>query len=146
MSRSTRNNTPAVVTKVCPRLRALGVTPFEFPATTEFFYKDSSTKDGLAVWSKVAERDYNRGYNARRALRDAIATRDAIDNKKSAEYKSAHAIVVECENKVAEIESDARTRLTGRVARTFASAAPVVADDNATPATKTRKSRKSVAA
>lgn len=34
------------------------------PATTEFFYRDKSQKDGLSPWSKDAERAYNKAYYA----------------------------------------------------------------------------------
>lgn len=99
---TTRKRTPkatppanAIPTKVCPFLRAIGADEFEFPATTEFFYKDKSTKDGLAVWSKQGERIYNRGYNARKALASAEevvkATKAGSKARKEANAKLAEA-------------------------------------------------------
>lgn len=35
-----------------------------YAATTEFFYRDKSQKDGLSPWSKDAERAYNKAYYA----------------------------------------------------------------------------------
>jgi hypothetical protein len=53
-----------------------------FPATAEFFYRDKSQKDGLAPWSKDAERSYNRAYYA--GLKKAKATRKRdIDNTRN---------------------------------------------------------------
>lgn len=72
---TSRKRTPkanADTMKVCPFLRAIGADEFEFPATSEFFYKDKTTKDGLAVWSKAGERLYNKGYRARKNLAGAI--------------------------------------------------------------------------
>ena len=99
MARTTRtpkNDTPM---KVCPFLRAIGADVFEFEATTDNFYRDKSTKDGLAVWSKVGERLYNQGYTARKRLAAAIELRDA--NKKGTKaYKELDAKVVEAQAKV----------------------------------------------
>jgi hypothetical protein len=65
MARTTRKSN--VPTKVCTK------SGKSFPATTEFFYKDKSQKDGLSPWSKDAERAYNAAYAA--ALKKAGVTR-----------------------------------------------------------------------
>lgn len=94
-ARTSRPPQNAIPTKVCPFLRAIGASVFEYPATAEFFYKDKSTKDGLAVWSKVGERIYNRGYNARKALAVATeavaATKAGTKARKEANVKLAEA-------------------------------------------------------
>lgn len=46
------------------------------PATTEFFYRDKSQKDGLSPWSKEAEREYNKAYRAGLAVAKVTRKKD----------------------------------------------------------------------
>lgn len=85
--------------KVCPFLRATGADVFEFEATTDNFYRDKSTKDGLAVWSKQGERLYNKGYTARKRLAAAIELRDA-EKKGTKAYKELSVKVNEAQEAV----------------------------------------------
>lgn len=56
-----------VNTKVCT------FTKQAMPATSEFFYRDKSQKDGLSPWSKAGEAAYNNAYH--KALKALGATR-----------------------------------------------------------------------
>jgi hypothetical protein len=56
-----------VSTKVC------SFTKQAMPATSEFFYRDKSQKDGLSPWSKAGEAAYNNAYH--KALKVLGATR-----------------------------------------------------------------------
>lgn len=127
---TTRKRTPkatppenAIPTKVCPFLRAIGADEYEFPATTEFFYRDKSTKDGLAVWSKQGERIYNRGYNARKALIAAEADVKATKAGTKARKEANEALLV-AKSKVADAEQEGAFKY-GRVKRVHGAAMQV---------------------
>lgn len=112
-----------VPTKVCPFLRAIGANIFEFPATSEFFYKDKSTKDGLAVWSKQGERIYNRGYNARKALAAAEEVANGL-KKGTKARKEADIVVAEAQAKVDAAAAEGAFKY-GRVKREHGAALKV---------------------
>lgn len=118
--RAPKVTTPVVVMKACPFLRAIGAPEWEFEATADNFYKDKSTKDGLAVWSKQGERIYNRGYNARKAL---VTAQDAAKATKAGTKarKEANVVVAEAQAKVDAAAAEGAF-LYGRVKRTHGSA------------------------
>jgi len=107
-------------TKECPFLRAIGADEFMFPADTDHFYKDKSTKDGLAVWSKQGERIYNKGYNARKALMTAEEAVKATKAGSKARKEANEALAV-AQAKVDEAEALGAFKY-GRVKRVHGSA------------------------
>lgn len=110
------------------------------PMTSEFFYKDKSSKDGFSPWSKAAEKAYNRAYYA--GLKQAKVTRkgDIAEGRKGANARKAFEAEMTVERvKRGTHRSKVSTPVPAPSTRTRTSVKPAQGKSTSKGNTRTRK-------